>query len=169
MADSRFKDVGSTGLFDRDFTWEKLEALGNPLKRLSEVIDFELFRADLESLTLNAKKTSAASQKPCDPVMMFKILVIKMFGIGPEEDFLKSLVSKLGIETSVEFQPSVPMEKIREEIRYADACCVTSNGREGWGVAVNEIMLEGRCVVASNATGAGITSKSDLLKHRNCP
>jgi hypothetical protein len=86
MAGSRFKEVGSTGWFDSDLTRGKLEALGNPLKRLSEVIDFELFRADLESLILNTEKTSATGQKPYDPVMMFKILVIKMladFGAEP--------------------------------------------------------------------------------------
>jgi hypothetical protein len=44
----KYKQQGKTGLFDKDFASEKLSKLGNPLEKLHKVIDFEIFRAELE-------------------------------------------------------------------------------------------------------------------------
>jgi len=43
------------------------------------VIDFEMFRVELESNMLNHDKRSPAGCKPFDVVMMFKILLLKRF------------------------------------------------------------------------------------------
>jgi hypothetical protein len=40
---------GATGIFDGDERLKALSAAGNPLERLAQVIDFELFRSDLEA------------------------------------------------------------------------------------------------------------------------
>ena len=86
---------------------------------------------------------------------------LKIIGAGPEEEALRALAIKLNICHRVEFTPPVPIKRIRDEIRHADVCVVTSNGQEGWGVAVNEIMLEGRCAIVSKETGAGRTMIRD--------
>jgi len=62
---------------------KKLSAIGNPLERISEVIDFEMFRQTLEENVLNHNKKNNASAKPFDVVMMFKILILqRYYGLG---------------------------------------------------------------------------------------
>jgi hypothetical protein len=43
-----YKQQGNVGLFDSDETMEKLNAMGNPLDKLSKAVDFEMFRDTLE-------------------------------------------------------------------------------------------------------------------------
>ncbi|GHS85744.1 IS5 family transposase ISMac22 [Bacteroidia bacterium] len=76
---STYKKQGKRGLFDKDFASEKLSGIGNPLEKLHKVIDFEMFRPELESNLLNYNKKSNAGAKPYDVVMMFKIILIKRF------------------------------------------------------------------------------------------
>ena len=40
--------VGQPGLFDLDERYAALSAAGDPLERLAAVVDFELFRAELD-------------------------------------------------------------------------------------------------------------------------
>ena len=42
-------------------------------------------------------------------------------------------------------------------MRQADVYVLPSSGTEGWGVVVNEAMLEGCAVIASRESGAGAT------------
>lgn len=86
---------------------------------------------------------------------------LKIIGIGPERNRLQKKARCYGIDSLLEFTPAVPIQKIRLEIRDANVCVVTSNAQEGWSVAVNEGLIEGRCVVASNATGASVTLIQD--------
>ena len=46
-------------------------------------------------------------------------------------------------------------------MRQADVYVLPSNGIEGWGVVVNEAMLEGCAVIASRESGSGATLISD--------
>jgi len=43
------------------------------------VIDFEMFRPELEENMLNQEKKSSVGCKPYDVVMMFKIILLKRF------------------------------------------------------------------------------------------
>ena len=100
-------------------------------------------------------------------------LKLKIIGTGPEENALRELTAKLGMGHMVEFVSPVPIDQIRDEIKWSDVGVVTSNGQEGWGVAVNEIMLEERCAIISDATGAGATMIQSgvnglLFKSGNC-
>jgi IS5 family transposase len=79
MSISKYKQTGRIGLFDKDETSEKLSKLGNPLEKLRKVIDFDMFRSNLEANMLNQDKKSAAGCKPYDVVMMFKIILLKRF------------------------------------------------------------------------------------------
>ncbi len=39
-----YKQQGNVGLFDSDETMERLNKMGNPLAKLQEAVDFEMFR-----------------------------------------------------------------------------------------------------------------------------
>ena len=47
---AKYKRLGSVTLFNTQNTKEELSKLGNPLERLSQVVDFEMFRKALEDL-----------------------------------------------------------------------------------------------------------------------
>jgi len=82
----KYKSTGNRGLFDEQENLSKLSAKGNPLERISKVIDFEFFREALESKFLNVNKKSNAGCKPYDVVMMFKIIILqRYYGLGDEQ------------------------------------------------------------------------------------
>jgi len=63
-----------------------MNEMGNPLKKISSVIDFEFFRELLESKLLNTDKKNNAGAKPYDYVMMFKIMILqRYFGLGDKQ------------------------------------------------------------------------------------
>jgi len=83
MSVQKYKIKGEKGLFDEQFTIERLSSIGNPLEKISNVIDFETFRATLESKLLNIEKKNNAGAKPYDVVMMFKIMILqRYYGLG---------------------------------------------------------------------------------------
>ena len=59
MSKFKYRQTGKVGFFDREAQKTKLTRLGNPLEKLHKVIDFEMFRMELED---SKKKT--ASLKP---------------------------------------------------------------------------------------------------------
>ena len=62
-----------------------LATLGNPLERLFETIDFEMFRETLE-MGLYRERLTKAGAKPYDYVLMFKILVLqRMYNLSDEQ------------------------------------------------------------------------------------
>lgn len=79
MSVFKYKQRGHIGLFDKEETETKLSKLGNPLEKLHKVIDFEMFRIELEDNMLKHDRKSNAGCKPYDVVMMFKILLLKRF------------------------------------------------------------------------------------------
>ena len=86
MKNQIYKKTGNKGLFDREFTQERLATIGNPLAAISKVIDFELFRDLLESKLLNTNKKNKAGAKPYDVVLMFKILILqRYYGLGDSQ------------------------------------------------------------------------------------
>ena len=62
--------------FDLDERYRALSAAGDPLERLAQVVDFELFRAELEA-ALNRSDRARGGRPPYDPVLMFKVLVLQ--------------------------------------------------------------------------------------------
>ena len=60
------------GLFDEDFRLEQITRQGDPLLKLKDLIDWELFRPVLkEAFTHEAK--GPGGRPYCDMVLMFKI------------------------------------------------------------------------------------------------
>lgn len=65
-----------SGLFDWQTRFEQLDNGGDPLIKLNEVMDWELFRKNLESIRDKERKSNAG-RKPFDAVLMFKILILQ--------------------------------------------------------------------------------------------
>lgn len=113
MSRQGYKTKGKKGLFDDQFNIELLSAFGNPLEKISNVIDFEIFRNLLEAKLLNTQKKNNAGAKPFDVVMMFKILILqRYYGLGDtqvEYQIIDRISFKkfLGLETG----DKVPDEK----------------------------------------------------------
>ena len=81
-----YKSRGNKGLFDEEFTKERLSNMGNPLAMINKVIDFEMFRGILENKLLNTNKKNNAGAKPYDLVMLFNILILqRYYGLGDSQ------------------------------------------------------------------------------------
>src|SRR5215475_4502031 len=68
--------AGQPGFFDGEERLKALSAAGDPLERLAAVVDFEVFRDELER-ALSRSDRSKGGRPPYDPVLMFKILVLQ--------------------------------------------------------------------------------------------
>jgi transposase, IS5 family len=64
------------GLFDGEDRLKALSAAGDPLERLARVVDFALFRGDLETALARSDRTKGG-RPPYDAVLMFKVLVLQ--------------------------------------------------------------------------------------------
>ena len=78
-------------LFEQENTMESLSKMGNPLVILKEIVDFELFRDELEKLFTNNSKKNNAGRKPIDPVFMLKALCRIEHVYGFMEQSMKGL------------------------------------------------------------------------------
>lgn len=65
------------GFFDLERRAAKLTAMGDPLVKLNEQIDWEAFRGDLNRIHEKPDRKSAAGAKPIDGVLKFKMLVLQ--------------------------------------------------------------------------------------------
>jgi transposase, IS5 family len=68
--------AGQAGFFDLSDRYAALSAAGDPLERLSALVDFELFRMPL-IVALRRGSRAKGGRPPFDPVLMFKILVLQ--------------------------------------------------------------------------------------------
>jgi transposase, IS5 family len=68
--------AGQPGFFDGEERLKALSAAGDPLERLTAVVDFEVFRGDLEQ-ALSRSDRAKGGRPPYDPVLMFKVLVLQ--------------------------------------------------------------------------------------------
>jgi len=73
-----FKRHKDYGFWDQDFRLSKLSKLGDPLERLNNGIDFDLFRELLET-RLSKLSKAPGGRPPYDYVLMFKILILQRY------------------------------------------------------------------------------------------
>jgi hypothetical protein len=86
MKVSKYRETGKKGLFDEEETLNKLSAIGNPLARLIEVVDLEIFRTALEAEMLTQNKKNNAGAKPIDVVLLFKnVLLKRLYNLADEQ------------------------------------------------------------------------------------
>src|SRR5271169_5860252 len=64
------------GFFDSEERLKALSAAGDPLERLAKVVDFEVFRGELQT-ALSRSDRAKGGRPPYDPVLMFKVLVLQ--------------------------------------------------------------------------------------------
>jgi len=74
----KFKRHRDYGFFDQDIRLSKLSKLGDPLVKLNEYIDFELFRSLLEDKLTRTIK-GKGGRPPYDYVLLFKILILQRY------------------------------------------------------------------------------------------
>lgn len=67
---------GQCGFFDTDERLQWLSAAGDPLERLSAVVDFELFRPELDA-ALGRSDRAKGGRPAYDAVLMFRVLVLQ--------------------------------------------------------------------------------------------
>ena len=70
-----YKKYRDYGFFDQDIRLSKLTKLGDPLEKLNQGIDFELFRKTLEDGFEKVAK-GKGGRRPFDYLMMFKIVIL---------------------------------------------------------------------------------------------
>ena len=68
--------MAQAGFFDVDERLAALSAAGDPLERLSAVVDFELFRPVLDAALARSNR-SRGGRPSYDPVLMFRVLVLQ--------------------------------------------------------------------------------------------
>lgn len=73
---SKYMQPNESGLFDKAMRLEELHAMGDPLARLDEVIDWALFAAVFDRLP-KAEPKGLGGRPAFAPLMMFKALVIQ--------------------------------------------------------------------------------------------
>lgn len=74
------------GFFDEQETLGKLSRLNDPLEKLDNHIDFEIFRETLNGIYQKSEPKSKAGAKPYDYVMMFKILILqRLYNLSNEQ------------------------------------------------------------------------------------
>lgn len=72
------KNINPLGLFDDHFLMEKLTKLGDPLQRLNDYIDWNIFKAPLDKAFNEDAKDKAKGGRPSfDKLLMFKALIIQ--------------------------------------------------------------------------------------------
>jgi len=70
--------------FDIEFRLEELDKAGDPLVKLNEVVEWEIFRDELETIR-EVERKSNAGRKPFDAVVMFKILILQsLYNLGDD-------------------------------------------------------------------------------------
>lgn len=73
------------GLFDLEIRLDRLDKNIDPLQKLNDMIDWELFRPALETLREKPRKSNAGA-KGYDVVMMFKALILQsLYNISDEQ------------------------------------------------------------------------------------
>jgi transposase, IS5 family len=74
----KYKRHRDYGFFDQDIRLTKLSKLGDPLEKLNNHIDFEIFR-DLLEASFSKTAKGNGGRKPYDYVLMFKILILQRY------------------------------------------------------------------------------------------
>jgi IS5 family transposase len=98
------------GFFDEQETLAKLSKLNDPLEKLNNCIDFEIFRETLNGIYQKPEPRSNAGAKPYDYVLMFKILILQRLYNLSDEQMEFQLNDRLSFKrfTGLEFSHRVP-------------------------------------------------------------
>lgn len=155
MNNQRYKSIGKKSLFDEQFSADKLAAIGNPLEKISAVVDFEMFRFLLEEKLLNTVKKNNAGARPFDVVLMFKILILqRYYGLGDKQveyQILDRMSFKnfLGLGTADKIPDEKTVWAFRERVTKSGLIEDLFNQFKGYLEAKELIFNEGQMIDAS--------------------
>lgn len=76
---SRYRKLRYKSVFESENQSSRLNVIGNPLERLSSLVDFEIFRPTLEASLFTGERKGNAGRPPVDCVLMFKILFLQRY------------------------------------------------------------------------------------------
>jgi transposase, IS5 family len=120
------KKQSERGLFDELEQLEKLSQLRDPLEKLSQRIDFEIFRATLNGIYEKLDRKSLAGAKPFDYVLMFKIIILqRLYNLSDEQTEFQ-LTDRLtfrrfvGLELSHKVPDSNTIWTFKEKLKVDD-------------------------------------------------
>jgi IS5 family transposase len=76
---------GQAGFWDVDERYVRLSEAGDPLEKLNALVAWEVFRKPLAK-ALKRSDGARGGRPPCDPVLMFKILVVQaLYGLSDDQ------------------------------------------------------------------------------------
>lgn len=143
MFSKRYRSTGVTSLFDRQDIEEKLRKIGNPLERLLQVIDFEMFRPILEDALLNVNKKSKAGAKPIDVVLMFKIMILQRYYNISDENTEYQIVDRLSFRNFLGLSSGDKIPDARTIWLFKDRMAKKNVTEQLFGQFVNELNSQG--------------------------
>jgi transposase, IS5 family len=114
------------GFFDLDERYAALSAAGDPLEKLSALIDFEIFRPALDA-ALQRSDGSKGGRPPMDAVMMFKTLVLQtLYGLSDAQTEFQILDRRsfgrfLGLDDGDNTPDETTIWRFREALVRANA------------------------------------------------
>jgi IS5 family transposase len=109
------------GLFDDRIAYDRLDKCLDPLLRLNEVVNWELFRVQLQSI----RKNETVGRPSFDVVMMFKAMILQsLYNISDDamEFFIRdrlSFMRFLGLDLTEKVPDAKTIWKFREELTKA--------------------------------------------------
>ena len=74
--------------------------------------------------------------------------------MGPLNEEMQKFIDNNDLNDCVKILGSMPTEQVQQYMDNADISLFTSDRREGWGAVVNEAMVGGCAVVASDLAGS---------------
>ena len=111
----KYQKKTESGLFEHENTLESLSKMGNPLVMLKEIVDFEQFRDELETLFTNNSKKNNAGRKPIVPVFMLKVLFLQRLYNISDNQVEYQIKDRMSFREFLDIQSvdDVPDEKTR--------------------------------------------------------
>jgi IS5 family transposase len=81
------KNINPLGLFDDHFLFERLTKMGDPLVKLSEIIDWRIFEVPINEIFTNSVQDSTkGGRPPFSKLMLFKALIIQsLYNLSDEQ------------------------------------------------------------------------------------
>ena len=146
--------MGQPGFFDLDERYQRLSENGDPLVKLSALVEFEAFRPQL-AMALKRSDGSKGGRPPFDAVLMFKVLVLQTlytlsddateFQIRDRLSFMRFL--GLGFENAVPDAKTVWL--FREQLTRAGAIEVLFAAFDAWLKDKGYLAMSGQIIDAS--------------------
>lgn len=127
------------GLFDLEFRLDKIDATGDPLKKLNDMLDWEIFRRDIErARDLDKERKSPAGRKAFDAVLMFKVVILQsLYGLSDDATEYQildrlSFMRFLGLKQGQRVPDAKTIWLFRDQLTGAEALDKLFARFDGW-------------------------------------